>query len=141
MIGLDRSALNHRNLSSNILKSKFKLNVSKRTVQKYMNLLGYRKIRRKTCGFVSRKNIIERYLYARFSRAIDDWFNDSIFIGKLFIIITIKNLIQVNNFRRGVLYKREKTVKEFWKSFIFKCFSTNCYFLGWHVRKMKNRGY
>ena len=94
MIGLDRSALNHRNLSSNILKSKFKLNVSKRTVQKYMNLLGYRKIRRKTRGFVLRKNIIERYIYARFSRAIDDRFNDSIFIGKLFIIITINNLIQ-----------------------------------------------
>ena len=74
--------------------------MSKRTVKKYMNLLGYRKIRRKTCGFVSRKNIIERYIYARFSRAIDDRFNDSIFIGKLFIIITIKNLIQVNNFRR-----------------------------------------
>jgi hypothetical protein len=46
-----------------------------------MKLLGWRKIKRKTCAFVSIKNRIERFIFAKFSRAIDDKFYDSIFIG------------------------------------------------------------
>jgi hypothetical protein len=78
---LDRTAMNNRNFSAKILKRKCKLNASSRSVQRYMKLLGWRKIKRKTCAFVSIKNRIERFIVAKFSRAIDDKFDDSIFIG------------------------------------------------------------
>jgi hypothetical protein len=79
---LDRTAMNIRNFSAKILKRKCKLNASSRSVQRYMKLLGWRKIKRKfVCAFVSIKNRIERFTFAKFSRAIDDKFDDSIFIG------------------------------------------------------------
>jgi hypothetical protein len=81
---LDRTAMNIRNFSAKILKRKCKLNASSRSVQRYMKLLGWRKIKRKfvcECAFVSIKNRFERFIFAKFSRAIDDKFDDSIFIG------------------------------------------------------------
>jgi hypothetical protein len=78
---LDRTAMNNRNFSAKILKRKCKLNASSRSFQRYMKLLGWRKIKRKTCAFVSIKNRIEIFIFAKFSRAIDDKFYDSIFIG------------------------------------------------------------
>jgi hypothetical protein len=50
---LDRTAMNNGNLIAKILRRKCKLNASRRSVQRYVKLLGCRKIKRKTCAFVS----------------------------------------------------------------------------------------
>ena len=78
---LDKIAFKIRNFSAKLFGRKCRLNAAGRSVQRYMSLLGWRKIKRKTCAFFSIKNRIERFIFAKFSRAIDDNFNDSVLIG------------------------------------------------------------
>ena len=52
-------------MSAKRAKAKLNLRASSRTVQKYLNALGWRKIRTKYCQYVSIKNRIERVLFAR----------------------------------------------------------------------------
>jgi len=51
----------NRFITARILRNKLKLTVSIRTVQKYYNLMGWRKIPSRFCQFVHRVNRIKRY--------------------------------------------------------------------------------
>ena len=54
--------MKNRNFSARMLRSKCKINAASRTVQNFLKLLGWRKIKKKTCAFVSIKNRTERFL-------------------------------------------------------------------------------
>ena len=89
-----------------MLKSKCKINAASRTVQKYMNLLGWRKIKKKTCAFVSIKNRIERLIFARFARTMNDEFNESIFIGnKVKLQLILSNDLVLTELRMKCNFK------------------------------------
>ena len=61
---IDRIVLKNRAIKAKSIKQSLNLRPSVRTVQKYLNILGWRKIRTKFCQMVSIKNRIERYIYA-----------------------------------------------------------------------------
>ena len=57
---IERLVLKNTSLTAPLIKAKLNLSMSVRTIQRYINLLGWRKIRAKYCQFVSDKNRIER---------------------------------------------------------------------------------
>ena len=52
------------------------------TRPKYFNIMGWKKIRTKYCQFVSRKNRIERLIYADFCLSINYTYDCTIFIDE-----------------------------------------------------------
>ena len=78
---LDKIAFKIRNFSAKLFGRKCRLNAAGRSVQRYIRLIGWRKIKQKTCAFVSIKNRIEIFIFAKFSRAMDENFDVSVFIG------------------------------------------------------------
>ncbi len=62
------------------------LAVSTRTIQKYLNRLGWRKIGTKYCQFVSYKNRIERIIYAELCLTSEHTFPCSVFIDESLIL-------------------------------------------------------
>lgn len=75
---LDRLIMRKRGLSAKIAKEKLKLRPSARTVQKYLNALGWRKIRTKYCQYVSLQNRYERVAFAKICLIKGEKFNISI---------------------------------------------------------------
>lgn len=78
LTALDRLIIRNRGLSAKRAKDKLNLRASSRTVQKYLNALGWRKIRTKFCLFVSLKNRIERVVFAKLCIIRGENFNFSI---------------------------------------------------------------
>ena len=66
LINIHKDVVKNRFISANMLKYKHKINASTRTVQKYLNRLGWRKRRTSFCQIVSAKNRYERLMYAKF---------------------------------------------------------------------------
>ncbi len=58
------------------------LRVTARTIRNYLNKLGWKVIRTKYCQFVSEKNRIERYVYARMCLLTYERFNYHIFVDE-----------------------------------------------------------
>ena len=63
---LDRLIYRKRECTAEQAKRKLLLRASGRTIQRYLNRLGWRKIRTKYCHFVTVKNRIERVVYCNF---------------------------------------------------------------------------
>ena len=89
---LDNLVTNNKNLTANQMKTSLNLRASSRTVQKYLNLLGWRKIRVKYCQYVSKKNRIARLIFCKFCLLSfqDDAFQYSIFLDKCTVMM-VKN--------------------------------------------------
>jgi len=78
---------NNKNLTTPQIKNSLNLRASTRTVQKYLNRLGWRKIRVKYCQFVSRKNKIERLNFCNFCLLANDSFDFSIFLDECTVMM------------------------------------------------------
>ena len=66
MIRLDRIVRQNSGISARrALKRMNDLHVTVRTVRNYLTRLGWRTVRTKYCQFVSNKNRIERFIYAK----------------------------------------------------------------------------
>ena len=65
MNALDRLIYRKRELTAKNAKIRLNLRVSTRTVRKYLNLLGWRRVCTRFCQFVSFKNKIERVIYSK----------------------------------------------------------------------------
>ena len=61
---LEKAVYKDRGLTARRLRTRFALQVANRTVQRYLNALGWRKIRTKYCQMVTLKNRVERIIYA-----------------------------------------------------------------------------
>ena len=72
----------NRFITARILKNKLKIAVSIRTVQKYFNLMGWRKIPSRFCQFVHRVNRIKRVIYANICLSINYKFDCTVFIDE-----------------------------------------------------------
>jgi hypothetical protein len=94
---IDRIVLKNRAIKAKSIKQSLKLKPSVRTVQKYLNILGWRKIRTKFCQMVSVKNRIERYIYASLCLSSHETFNESIFIDE--------STVQLNKNANRIWYK------------------------------------
>ena len=60
----------------------FNLNVSTRSIQRCLNIMGWEKVRTKYCQAVSLKNRRERIAFATMADHFNDQFNNSIFIDE-----------------------------------------------------------
>ena len=74
----------------------FNLDVSVRSIQRYLNIMGQEKIRTKYCQAVSFKNRRERFALATMARHFKDPFDNSIFIDESTIQCT-KNAYKMWN--------------------------------------------
>ena len=79
---LEQLVFENRGFSAVQCKNRLNLQASTRTVQKYLRILGWKKIRSKYCQFVSIKNRVERIIYSSFCIATNDKFANSIFIDE-----------------------------------------------------------
>jgi hypothetical protein len=71
-----------RGLTAETIRRKTGIRVTMRTLRKYCNILGWRKIRTKYCQTVSTKNRIERVVYSMFCIDSKENFNHTIFIDE-----------------------------------------------------------
>ncbi len=94
---IDSLVLKNRGIKAKSVKQALNLRPSVRTVQKYLNILGWRKIRSKFCQMVSIKNRIERYIFASLCLKSEEKFNESIFIDE--------STVQINKNARKVWYR------------------------------------
>ena len=97
LIGIDKIVFRNRHITANAIKQRQNLRVSSRTVQKYLNILGWRKVRTKYCQVVSPKNRIERFFFAKVILEFEDQFLDSIFIDE--------STVQMNKNASTIWYK------------------------------------
>ena len=107
---LDKAVYKERSLTARKLKNMFNLNVSHCTIRRYLNALGWKKIRSKYCQVVSLKNRRERIAFANSSLAFKDRFLNSIFIDESSIQATknaskIWNKKFLNETRLGLIEK------------------------------------
>ena len=79
---IDNAVNEDNGLSARYLKHAFNLRASTRIVQKYLRFLGWRKIRTKYCQIVSRKNRMERLIFAQLCIQHNETFDHSIFIDE-----------------------------------------------------------
>ena len=93
---IDLLVFKNRGIKTKSIKQALTLRPSVRTVQKYLNILGWRKIRSKFCQMVSLKNRIELYIYATLCLKNEEKFNDSIFIDE--------STVQINKNARKIWY-------------------------------------
>ncbi len=71
-----------RDIKSKSIKNRLSLNVSPRTIQRYVNYLGWRKIRAKYCQFVSVKNRIERLIFSQLCLLNNEQFLQTVFVDE-----------------------------------------------------------
>ena len=79
---LNRAVYHNRDLTAKKLKVMFNLEVTVRSIQRYLNIMGWQKIRTKYCQAVSQKNRLERIAFANLARYFGDKFDNSIFIDE-----------------------------------------------------------
>ena len=79
---LNKAVYKDRSLTARKLKELLNLNVSHCTIRRYLNALGWKKIRSKYCQVVSLKNRRERIAFANAALAFKDRFFNSIFIDE-----------------------------------------------------------
>jgi hypothetical protein len=72
----------NRFITARIVRNKLSVNVSVRTVEKYFNLMGWKKTRSKYCQAVSRVNRIKRIIYANICLKIKYNFDCTVFIDE-----------------------------------------------------------
>ncbi len=65
LMKIDKIVFKNRNITAKAIKIRQNLRASSRTIQKYLNILGWRKVRTKYCQVVSQKNRIERLAFAK----------------------------------------------------------------------------
>jgi hypothetical protein len=82
LINLNSLTTKNRFIAARILRNKLKLTVSIRTVQKYYNLMGWRKIPSRFCQFVHRVNRIKRVIFANICLSINYKFDCTVFIDE-----------------------------------------------------------
>jgi hypothetical protein len=93
---LNRTVYRDRSLTSKKLKNLLNLEMSERTIRRYLNALGWKKVRAKYCQIVTLKNRRERIAYAYAALAFRDKFTDSIFIDESTVQST-KNAYKIWN--------------------------------------------
>ena len=71
-----------RDIKSKSLKNRLSLNVSPITIQRYVNYLGWGKIRAKYCQFVSVKNRIERLIFSQLCLLNNEQFLQTVFVDE-----------------------------------------------------------
>jgi hypothetical protein len=79
---LNRAVYHNRDLTAKKLKFMFNLDVSVRSVQRYINIMGWVKIKTKYCQAISLKNKKERIVFATMAKNLIDTFHNSIFIDE-----------------------------------------------------------
>jgi hypothetical protein len=79
---LNRAVCHNRDLTAKKLKFMFNLDVSVRSVQKYINIMGWVKIKTKYCQAISLKNKKERIVFAKMAKNLKDTFHNSIFVDE-----------------------------------------------------------
>ena len=82
------------------------LNVSSRTVRRYLRHLGWRTIRTKYCQFVSNKNRYERFIYSMICMRTHERFLNFIFcdectVGRFFSISLDKYILEISSFMKS----------------------------------------
>jgi hypothetical protein len=82
LLRIDRYVQKNNDKSARTIKARLGIRASHRTLQKYIRFLGYRKVRTKFCQFVSRKNQIERVVFAKVCILTDESFHNCIFIDE-----------------------------------------------------------
>jgi nicotinamide mononucleotide adenylyltransferase len=88
LTAIERRVTIKRELAARKLKSQLHLQASVRTVQKYLNILGWRKKMTKFCQIVSSKNRMERIIFAKLCSATNYNFHTTIFIDESSIYAT-----------------------------------------------------
>ena len=84
---LDKLIYRRRETTANTAKNELNLRASTRTVEKYLNKLGWKKISTKFCHFVSEKNHIERFFFCNFCKISKEVFDYSIFLDKCTVMM------------------------------------------------------
>ena len=79
---LNRAVYRNRSLTSRKLKFSLNLRMSSRSIQRYLNILVWKKIRSKYCQVASFKNRLERIAFANAALTFQDKFMNSIFIDE-----------------------------------------------------------
>jgi hypothetical protein len=72
----------NRDLTARKLKNMFNLNVSTRSIQRCLNIMGWEKVRAKYCQAVSLKNRRERIAFATMAIHFSYQFDNSIFVDE-----------------------------------------------------------
>ena len=79
---LNRAVYHNRDLTAKKLKFMFNLDVSVRSVQRYINIMGWVKIKTKYCQAISLKNKKERIVFSKMFKNLKDTFHNSIFVDE-----------------------------------------------------------
>ena len=110
---LDKLIYRKRELSASQAKNKLNLRACSRTIQNYLNKLGWKKITTKCCHFVSVKNRIERVLFCNFCIITKETFHYSIFIDECTVMMN-KNA-RTQWFRSGLAGETKSGLKPKYK--------------------------
>ena len=87
MNSLVRLIYRKREFTAKKAKIRLNLRVSTKTVRKYLNLLGWRRVCTRFCQLVSFKNKIERVIYSKLCKITNERFDFSFFIDEYTISI------------------------------------------------------
>ena len=79
---LNKAVYRDRGLTSRKLKNLLNIQASHRSIRRYLNALGWRKVKSKYCQIVSLKNRLERIAFANNALLFNDKFMNSIFIDE-----------------------------------------------------------
>jgi hypothetical protein len=82
LLRLDRAVFKKRDLSARLAKTKLNLEMSSRSIQRYLNKMGWKKIRTRRCAAVNEKNRIERIIFAKLCIDLGERFDNSIFLDE-----------------------------------------------------------
>ena len=93
---LNRAVYKDRSVTSRKLKNLLNLQISHRSIRRYLNILGWKKVKSKYCQIVSLKNRLERIAFANNALKYNDTFMNSIFIDESTVQAT-KNAHQIWN--------------------------------------------
>jgi hypothetical protein len=82
LLRLDRAVFKKRDLSARLAKIKLNLEMTSRSIQRYLNKMGWKKIRTRRCAAVNEKNRIERIIFAKLCIDLGELFDNSIFLDE-----------------------------------------------------------
>ncbi len=100
---LNRAVYHNRDLTAKKFKFMFYLDVSVRSFQRYINIMGWVKIKTKYCQAVSLKNEKEWIVFATMAKSLKDTFHNSIFIDESIVTVMIISLSNILNYLMNYL--------------------------------------
>ncbi len=105
LLALNNCLINNSQFTAKQLKISLVLTASTRTITRYCNKLGWKKIRTRYCQIVSFNNRVKRFIYACSAKLNKETFHNTIHIDECSIELrftTIKNWNKKNMLLRAV---------------------------------------